>query len=410
MSVPEAELLARAAWSRLAEPGDEVAGALVSSLGAQEALRWVRESTATGVLAPLGLPPHDGPAVRRLTAAVSRWAPRVPSLDAARDLDGHRRRRGTLLVPDDPRWPEALADLGASAPHALWVLGAPDLAPGLGGSVSVIGARASSAYGERVTGEVVAGVVDAGRSVVSGGAYGIDAAAHRTAVRAGGRTVVFLAGGVDRPYPAGNARLLAEVVASGGTLVSEVPPGSVPSRSRFLQRNRLIAAGGAATVVVEAAWRSGALNTAGRAASLMRPVGAVPGPVTSAASAGCHRLLREGVAVCVTDAAEVLELVRPVGVAVQVAAGSAQLPTDALGPTQRRTWDALPLRGWAAEDSLARVAGLAPQEVRSALGVLELAGLAERSAGRWRRVTGPSGPGGNGATRARTNPDGPGSG
>src|SRR5450756_1961145 len=195
-----------------------------------------------------------------------------------------------------------------------------------------------------------AGLADAGWTVVSGGAYGIDAVAHRAALAAGGTTVAFLAGGVDRLYPAGNATLLAAIQESGGSLVSEVPPGSVPSKVRFLQRNRLIAAASRATVVVEAAWRSGALSTATHAAGLLRPVGAVPGPVTSAASAGCHRLLRDGCAVCVTDAA-----------------------------------DALPLRRPAPVESIARSAGLTVSEVRSGLGRLELAGLAEQDGGRWRQ-------------------------
>ncbi|KGM11354.1 DNA-processing protein DprA, partial [Cellulomonas carbonis] len=340
------------------------------------------------------------------------WAPRLETLAPDRDLDAHRRRGGDVVVPGDPRWPAALDDLAAAAPHALWTLGGGDLAAALDGSVAVIGARACTAYGERVTAELTAGLVDVRRPVVSGGAYGIDAVAHRTTLRCGGRTVVVLAGGVDRPYPAGNARLLAEVVASGGTLVSEVPPGSVPSRSRFLQRNRLIAAGGSVTVVVEAAWRSGALNTAGTAATLLRPVGAVPGPVTSSASAGCHRLMREGVAACVTGVEDVLELVAPAGSDLRPAAPevAARRPVDALDEVHARTLDALPVRAWAVEESVSRVAGLALAEVRAALGRLELAGLAERSEGRWRRRTVRDGRVRTGPDRARTNPDGPGSG
>ncbi len=136
-------------------------------------------------------------------------------------------------------------------------------------------------------------------------------------------------------------------------MVAEVPPGSAPTRHRFLLRNRLIAAAGAVTVVVEAAWRSGALSTAGHAAELLRPVAAVPGPVTSATSAGCHRLLREG-AVCVTDAAEVLELVDGTPAAVRAPRG----PTDGLGPQARMVYDALPVRGEAAPAALTRPCGL----------------------------------------------------
>jgi DNA processing protein len=229
---------------------------------------------------------------------------------------------------------------------------------------------------------------------VSGGAYGIDAAAHRGAVARGGRTVVILAGGVDRAYPAGNARLLDAVVEAGGALLSEVPPGSVPTRSRFLARNRLIAAAGRATVVVEAAWRSGAMSTAHHAARLLRPVGAVPGPVTSSASAGCHRLLREGVAVCVTDVTEVRELAGVIGWGVAAGAAAeraaddrATRPQDALDPLSRRVLDALSRRAPAELDRVASLAGVTVAEARGAMGLLELTGWAVRRGTGWVAVT-----------------------
>ncbi|MFD2772522.1 DNA-processing protein DprA [Cellulomonas phragmiteti] len=178
------------------------------------------------------------------------------------------------MIPGDPAWPTGLDDLGALAPFALWVRGAPPAAPR---AVALVGARASTTYGERVTVDLAVELARRGWAVVSGGAYGIDAAAHRGA-HGEGRTLVVLAGGVDRAYPVGNAPLLEEVVRAGGSLVSEVPPGATPSRSRFLQRNRLIAAISGATVVVEAAWRSGAVSTAHHAGRLLRPVGAVPAP------------------------------------------------------------------------------------------------------------------------------------
>ncbi|MBX9246602.1 DNA-protecting protein DprA, partial [Actinotalea ferrariae] len=286
-----------------------------------------------------------------------------------------------------------LADLGPAAPACLWVRGAAALDRLCERSVALIGARACTAYGEHVTAELAAGLGDAGVSVVSGGAYGVDAVAHRTAVVGGTPTVAFLAGGVDRPYPAGNARLLGAIADGAGACVSEVPPGAVPSRTRFLQRNRLIAAAAQATVVVEAAWRSGALSTAGHAAALLRPVGAVPGPVTSAASAGCHRLLREGAAVCVTDAAEVLELVSASAEDGRARDGRAgeppgdgRLALDGLDEAARRALDALPVRSGATLDALTGVAGLTLPELTAALGALELAGLAVQVSGRWRRV------------------------
>ncbi len=393
MSGPDdAVLLARAAWSRLVEPGDEVAGLLVGALGPQEALSWLR-STAhppapSAVLPGLGAVPcgaSDDPSeragARRLAAAADRWRVRLDTVDPRRDLRALGCLGGRLLVPEAPGWPAGLDELGPAAPMCLWVRGTADVAAALAGSVAVVGARACSAYGEYVTAELAVGLAEAGRCVVSGGAYGIDAVAHRAAVVAGGTTVAFLAGGVDRLYPAGNADLLRAITESGA-LVSEVPPGSAPAKSRFLQRNRLIAAATRATVVVEAAWRSGALSTARHAARLLRPVGAVPGPVTAVTSAGCHRLMRDGCAVCVTGAAEVLELVEP------VPAPEPRVPVrpeDDLDEVQRRALDALPVRRAAPEEALARTAGLTPAELRGALGRLELAGLARRDGGGWRR-------------------------
>lgn len=397
-TVPEDVLVARAAWSRLTEPGDPVAGALVGAMGPVESWRFVTE-VGSGDVAREAAPllPGSLRAVRRLGAALQRWSPRVPTTDAPRELERHRARGGELLVPEDPRWPPGLGDLGPEAPHALWLSGDAGAPGSAAVGVAVIGARACTAYGEHVTADLVTGVVAAGRPVISGGAYGIDAAAHRTALAGGGGTVAVLAGGVDRLYPAGNARLLRAVQETGGALVSEVPPGSVPSRQRFLQRNRLIAAMAGATVVVEAAWRSGALSTAARAGALLRPVGAVPGPVTSAASAGCHRLLRDGVAVCVTDAAEVLELLSGAAPAAEGPAdGGPRCDTDGLSRRERQVLDALPVRAWCAVDSVTRVAGVSPAETRAALGALELAGLADRDGVRWRRAArrGSRGPGG----------------
>ena len=379
------ETLARAAWSRIAEPGDVVAGALVGALGAAEALAWLR-ANAGGPPAPPGDDTARAvPSRRTLAAGVERWAPRLGQLDPARELGQLRRLGGHLQHPGAPGWPPGLDDLGPAAPPCLWVRGDLDLRAALGRSVALVGARAATAYGEHVAADVAAGLAQRRFAVVSGGAYGIDAAAHRGALAVGGCTVVFLAGGVDRPYPAGNAELLERVLARGGAVVSEVPPGSVPSKTRFLQRNRLIAAAASATVVVEAAWRSGALNTAGHAAALLRPVGAVPGPVTSMASVGGHRLLRDGAAVCVTDAAEIAELAGAAGSDLAPQRRGAPAEVDGLDDTARKVLDALPVVRAAAPESLARTAGLSVAAVLAALGPLELEGLAERDGARWRR-------------------------
>lgn len=380
--------LARASWSRLTEPGDPVAGALVAAMGPVEALAWVCEEAPRVVAGgrPRRGAPFEREAGLRLATAVARWAGRLASLDAERDLHVVERLGGHLLVPEDGGWPADLDDLGAAAPLCLWVRGTEPLGHLLRQAVAVVGARACTAYGEHVTADLAGGLADRGWTVLSGGAYGIDAVAHRAALAAGGPTVAVLAGGVDRPYPAGNARLLAAIADEGGAVVSEVAPGCVPSRTRFLQRNRLIAAAGRATVVVEAAWRSGALNTAGHAVTLLRPVGAVPGPVTSAASAGCHRLLRDAVAVCVTDIEEVVELAGAIGSAAAPPAVGESRPHDGLDLVCRRTLDALPLRRGATPESVARAAGLSLGEVRGALGRLEVGGLAVSAYGTWRRA------------------------
>lgn len=344
--------------------------------------------------------------LRVLGRALPRWAPRLADLDPRPALDDLGERGGVLLVPGSPAWPRRLDDLGPAAPLCLWLRGEPDLTALAARSVAVVGARAATAYGERVAGDLGAGLADRGVTVVSGGAFGVDVAAHRGALAAGGRTVALLAGGIDRPTPAGNLAVLERIVDDGGALVAESPPGTPPSRARFLQRNRVIAALAGATVVVEAAWRSGALSTAARAAELLRPVGAVPGPITSMASAGCHRLLRDGAAVCVTDAAQVAELLDPPG---QGSAGSGDPgrtdPGTPAGPRRpvvvdradspaARALDALDRRRALAVPDVARRAGLAEHEAVAALGLLELAGAARRAEGRWQRVDGVPGAGG----------------
>jgi DNA processing protein len=252
--------------------------------------------------------------------------------------------------------------------------------------VAIVGARANTSYGEVFARELAFGCGERGICVVSGAAYGIDAAAHRGALSASAATVAVLACGVDRPYPRGNLDHL-DRIAGQGVVVSEVPPGSAPTRNRFIHRNRLIAALAAATVVVEAGWRSGASITASEAADLGRPVGAVPGPVTSPASAGCHRLLRAG-AVCVTSVADVVELVDPIG------SGEGEGPTrdraihDDLPEVDVRVLDALPLGRFAPERSLADVAGLDAPTLAASLGRLELLGLAEHGDAGWRRGVG----------------------
>ena len=210
-----------------------------------------------------------------------------------------------FLTPHSPQWPIALNDLSA-IPFGLVVKG--DLSALSEKSLAIVGTRNPTPYGLRIAGDFAAGFVDREWSIVSGGAYGIDSAAHKGALIAEGRTIAVLAAGVDVAYPAGNARLFAEI-AENGALISEVLPGSHAIPSRFLTRNRIIAALSQATLVVEAAFRSGSLRTARDAAELLRPVMAIPGPINAPTSEGCHRLIGERAAEIVTSVADAIELI-----------------------------------------------------------------------------------------------------
>lgn len=405
-STPQQQLVsARAALSRLFEPSDSMGLALVAAAGPVDALRIATGEVRSGtgllgeVLQEAGEAGLNASSAD-FAEALRRWLPRAAGLVPERDLQTITRLGGRLLVPEQPQWPASLLDLGPAMPLCLWTRGrSGDGLPDGRRTIAVVGSRDATGYGLSVAGEISAGLVARGYTVVSGGAYGIDAQAHRSALAAAADsgppgTIAVLAGGLDRYYPAGNEDLLRGI-ARAGLLVSEVPPGSAPTRWRFLQRNRIIAALSQATVVVEARWRSGALSTAHHAASLGREVGAVPGSVYSANSAGCHRLLRDGSAVCVTDAAEVAELAAPLG---KVPGGSggggdghghrsdAPAQHDGLAVEDLLLLDALPLRAGSPPEKLAAVAGLSLPAVRAGLGRLELEGLAQRAGtDTWRR-------------------------
>ena len=290
---------ARIALSLASEPGDRVTGRLVAERGAAETLRL-----ATVSRLPKGL---GGVEVREWR---KRLAPRLSESDVDRAIDHGDRLRLNVLTPDHAYWPTGLADLGHAAPVVLWARGDTALfAAPVQRRVALIGARASTGYGNHVASETATDLIGDGKQIVSGAAYGIDGAAHRAALAADGATIAVLAGGLDRYYPAGHQDLI-RLISGRGALLSEVPPGAEPTRLRFLQRNRLIAALSAVTVVIEAGWRSGSLNAASHASALGHPVAAFPGPTTSAASAGCHRLVREGTATLVTSADDIRELIR----------------------------------------------------------------------------------------------------
>ena len=295
--------IARAALTRLFEPGDTVGLALVAKHGPHAALR-----IAIGARPCF---PFGDITAEQLSHGLDRWNQRFRDLSPEEDLATIERLGGGFLTPDGEHWPTALNDL-RDAPLGLWYRG--NLTGGIPASsrsVALVGSRDSTSYGASVTGDLAYSLAQRGICVISGLAYGIDAHAHRAALAGsqggGPATIAVLAGGLDRDYPSGNADLAAAIRANGLT-ISELPPGSAPTRYRFLARNRIIAALAGVTCVVEARWRSGALNTAHHAETMARHVAAVPGSVHSANSAGCHRLLKEGSAVLVSDAAEITEL------------------------------------------------------------------------------------------------------
>jgi DNA processing protein len=310
---------------------------------------------------------------------------------AAEDLERLDRLGGRLLTPDDQEWPTLAftafngVDLrrhpDGVAPLALWALGGAPADEVAFRAAAVVGTRAATAYGEHVAADLSEGLCERGIAVVSGGAFGIDGAAHRAALAADGCTVAVLAGGPDVLYPAGHSALLHRI-HTAGLLVSEYPPGIRPARHRFLVRNRLVAALSGATVVVEAGLRSGAANTAAWARALGRVVCAVPGPVTSSASAGCHALIRGG-AELVTRAEEIIEIVGRAG----ELADKQEHPSSALDDLTdigKRVYEALPARGVRSADELSIEAGLPVAQLQGQLTLLELAGLAVRDDGRWR--------------------------
>lgn len=370
------EVFARSTWTILAEPGDGLAGVLVAELGAGPALSLLINRAPVAQIAELLSDSKvDASLVEQVQAGLDRWRPRLSPTAAKRALSQAARFGMRLVVPSDPEWPVGVNDLGANAPLGLWVRGRLEALDSLSQSISLVGARAATGYGEHITMEASAGLVDRGFAIVSGAAYGIDGMAHRAAIASRGTTLAFLAGGLDRFYPAGHDALLARIVETGAVL-SEVPCGVTPTKWRFLQRNRLIAAVSQATIVLEAGWRSGSLNTASHALDVGRPVGAVPGPVTSAASAGCHRLIREKPVTLVTNADEMAALARSEVDLVE--AGFSDQHSDAA-----RLLDAMSARSARSASDLAVRSGLAVGTVQALLGALQLEGGARETERGW---------------------------
>ncbi len=364
--------LARVVLSRIGEPGDPRLCGLVRDLGPGAVLG--------GLLAQ-----HS------LDEAQRDLAQRLDSVDPVRELEQAARLGIRFVTPDDDEWPATLEDLAASAAHhsglggvpvGLWLRG-PCRLDALSPMVAVVGARSATTYGERVAADLAAATARAGMVVISGAAAGIDQAAHRGALAAGGTTVAVLACGPERAYPTTH-RALIDHIGATGLIVSEVPPGSAPLRSRFLGRNRLIAALSVGTVVVEAALRSGALSSSRWAEVLSRVVMGVPGPVTSVTSQGVHEQVRRGAMHLVTSGADVLELVGAAGEHLVDVRRAPTRPRDRLDRRDQRVLDAVPVGRSAGADSIAIAAGVALQHVQGALERLASAGWVRRTEHGWR--------------------------
>jgi DNA processing protein len=359
-SLPRGERAARVTWARLVEPGNAEVARLIAAVGAEGALHSLDRDTRLG----------------------ERVSGRLPDLAVSRDLEIVRSLGARIAIPGDDEWPAGLDSLDV-APWCLWVRGPLHLAESCHRSVSIVGARAATSYGISQAQELGSGLVERGFTVISGAAYGIDGAAHEGALALEGPTIALTAGGIDRPYPRGHEGLFTQI-ANTGAVASEIPPGWAPTRNRFLARNRMIATLSRGTVVVEAGIRSGSLNTARTAARHHRVVCALPGSVESAVSAGCHAIIRDGMATLVTDAAEAAEAIGGIGELAPVKGVAGEL-VDNLDEVQAAVFSALPIRRPVEVADVARRCGLSVPEVTSALGVLGASGLAERLNGGWRK-------------------------
>lgn len=379
-----AEQFALIAWSTICEPGDGLAGLLVEYLGAKDALQAQIEERSSHQIEQELLDAgcdffeieKHGDFQKAISDGGQRWKPRLKLLAVKNALQEIARLDGTVITRMDQQWPEQLKDLKFSEPFALWVRGSVDVLASSSRSAAIVGCRGASSYGEYVTGDLVQSLVANKYAVISGGAYGIDAMAHRAALALKGETISVMAGGLDSLYPSGNKALLQEVIKFGA-VIAEVPPGVAPTKWRFLQRNRLIAALAQSVTVVEANWRSGSINTVNHATEIYRKVFAVPGAVTSPKSAGTNRLIAEGRAELLVDGRDLV-----VQLGESFDSGPSQL--SGLGALETRALDAI---GFASMElsEICNSAGLTRDEARIALGSLELDGIVVRRANAWVR-------------------------
>lgn len=320
------------------------------------------------------------------------WIERGRELDRTAETAAGRAKAAGLrwITPGDKEWPESLSDLdhaeplhGATgAPVGLWLRGTGHLGELCERSVAIVGARDCTTYGAECASDLAADCADAGYTVISGAAYGVDGCAHRGAFLMNRPTAGVLACGADIDYPKSHSALITRI-AEVGLVVSEQAPGERPMKGRFLSRNRIIAAMTQGTVVVEAAARSGSLNTLNWADQLGRTTMALPGPVTSRQSAGAHAAVRGGKAVLVTSGREVLAELAGLGGDVDEQGSLPLTEFDRLPPAARSTLDGLDWTSAREVSEIASTVRLSTREVRAALDLLERRGLATRVGAAW---------------------------
>ena len=386
------EVFANAAWSAITEPGDEFAGSLRQAFGAAQALAFVVRGDEVGSwlkhLENVGLADSlantFGSLPVTIAESLDRWRPRISQNRVVGLLDVAAAQKIQLVTSSSQYWPSNLNDLEAAAPSLLWVRGAASAMNRLNRSWALVGSRVATNYGIEATSMLVQGLADADFALVSGGAFGIDAAAHRASLALGAPTVAVMAGGLDRLYPRSNEQLFERILEKD-VIVSEVTPGTSPTKWRFLQRNRIIAALSQGTCVVEAGYRSGAINTANHAVGLGRAVGAVPGSVFAPTSAGTNRLIVEQKAQLVTSASDLIAM-------VESASGSDILTFDfqesrqaELMPLDTRVYDAIGL-GAASPEQICERGGLTAHEARLGLTSLVRLGLVSPRGSKWARA------------------------
>ena len=394
------ERLTYAHLNQLIEPNDYTASALLELMSPQELIALIRRAD----FVPWGLKSQvddilgvktTSNMAQDLKAALTRWRKRLPLSNPVAALDTAARHNGGLLIPTDAMWPTQLDDLNLGRPLCLWWRASePQLLAGaqVATNVAIVGSRDASDYGDQVTFDLGRTLATRGYTIVSGGAYGIDASAHRAALTVedwaypNPPTITVMAGGIDRLYPSGNSNLLNQIVARG-VLLSEVPPGTTSARFRFLNRNRIIAALSRLVIVAEARHRSGALNTASHAVELGRDVAAVPGSVFAPNSAGCHRLIAEGSAALLASPQDALALV---GADRSTQASRVdqvpQRPTDQLGRDEGMVYDVMSFSRSLLVDEISARSGVPMIQTLQAVARLEALGLASTDGLSWKLV------------------------